>query len=308
MVIDIVDRSSQPHAFSNRQMVGWLAVFLSAFCFYFATVIIRWSEAYVAIDTSFFVFARFFLGFVVVCTTLAITGRRVRPMNYHYLLGRTVANSVAVFFFYRAVAVGSVAQANILNMTYPLFVALFSWFLIKEQRDPVALPIVGLACAGVYLVLAPGLASVEWNNLWGLGSGIMAAAAMMYLNLSRRFHDSQTILFYMFGLGSLFMLLFFHRSIHLPTAMEWYFLLSCSVAGVIGQYLLTYGFLFVTALEGSIISSGRILLAAMLGTVLVGEPALGATGWLGALLIFVANSALAWRRSVVSSMEVKPHD
>ena len=113
----------------------------------------------------------FFLGFVVVCTTLAITGRRVRPMNYHYLLGRTVANSVAVFFFYRAVAVGSVAQANILNMTYPLFVALFSWFLIKEQRDPVALPIVGLACAGVYLVLAPGLASVEWNNLWGLGSG-----------------------------------------------------------------------------------------------------------------------------------------
>ncbi len=51
------------------QAVGWLAVAGSALCFYLATAIIRWANGVVAIDSAFFVFARFFLGFIVVCTT-----------------------------------------------------------------------------------------------------------------------------------------------------------------------------------------------------------------------------------------------
>jgi drug/metabolite transporter (DMT)-like permease len=71
----------------------------------------------------------------------------------------------------------------------------------------------------------------------------------------------------------------------------------CSAAGVLGQYLLTFGFLFVTAVEGSIISSSRIFIAALLGPLLVGDPSLVLSGWIGALLIFAANSTLALRRA-----------
>lgn len=67
--------------------------------------------------------------------------------------------------------------------------------------------------------------------------------------------------------------------------------MACSLAGVAGQYLLTYGFLYVTAVEGAVISSSRILLAALLGPLLVADPPLG---WSGrALIIAVANIALA---------------
>ena len=79
--------------------------------------------------------------------------------------------------------------------------------------------------------------------------------------------------------------------------MELFFLLCCSAAGVIGQYLITFGFLYVTAVEGSIISSSRILLAALLGPLLVADPALTVMGWCGALLIFTANVTLALRRA-----------
>ncbi len=68
---------------------------------------------------------------------------------------------------------------------------------------------------------------------------------------------------------------------------------ACSAAGIAGQYLLTFGFRYVTALEGSIISSSRILLAAFLGPLVAAEPALGWSGWCGALLIFLANIGLA---------------
>jgi drug/metabolite transporter (DMT)-like permease len=210
---------------------------------------------------------------------------------------RQAAGWLAVFCFYKAVAVGPVAEANILNMTYPLFVALFSWFFLRNQRDVFSLVIVGVAFAGIWLVLSPGEIKVRMENLWGLSSGITAAAAMIYLNVSRRCHDSQTILFFLFGLGSMLILLFFHDEIFLPNATALFFLLSCSVAGVPGQYLLTYGFLYVTAVNGSIISSSRILLAALLGPLLVADPPLTVAGWCGALLILAANAALARRSS-----------
>lgn len=279
----------------TRNIIGWLAVFGSAFFFYLATVIIRWAATHVEIASAYFVFSRFLLGFIVVVTTMLLCKQRLKPQRYHYLIGRTVANTVAVFCFYKAVEVGTVAEANILNMTYPLFVALFSWFFLREQREVFSLIIVAVAFIGVWMLLSPGDIKIRWANLWGLSSGITAAIAMVYLNVSRRYHDSQTILFFLFGLGMVLMLLIFHDAIFWPNATELFFLLSCSVAGVLGQYLLTYGFLYVTAVNGSIISSSRILLAALLGPLLVADPQLTVSGWCGALLIFGANAMLALR-------------
>ncbi len=281
----------------SRQLVGWFAIFCSAFFFYLATLIIRLAKSYVVIDSAYFVFARFLLGFVIVAATMALQQQRIKPRKYQLLIGRAVANSIAVFCFFKAVDMGSLAEANILNMTYPLFVAVFSWFFLRGQRDPVTMGIVVMAFVGVWMVLAPDDFHFGVANLWGLGSGIFAAVAMIYLNVSRRHHDSQTILFFMFGLGSVLIFSLFHQAIFLPDATELFFLGSCALAGILGQYLITYGFLYVTAVEGSIISSTRILLAAILGPLLIAEPALTLTGWCGALLIFVANVALAVRRS-----------
>ena len=285
------------HAKMTRKTVGWLAVFGSAFCFYLATLIIRWAAPHVTIESAYFVFARLLLGFIIVSATMILQKKRLQPKRYHYLIGRTIANTVAVFCFYKAVELGSVAEANILNMTYPLFVAVFSWFFLRGQRDLLSLFIVAVAFSGVWLVLSPGNIRPDLGNFWGLSSGITAAAAIIYLNISRRYHDSQTILFFMFGLGSVLILIFLHNAIFIPNAKELFFLLSCSVAGVLGQYLITYGFLYVTAVEGSIISSSRILLAALLGPILVAGPSLTISGWCGALLIFSANTALALRKT-----------
>ena len=283
------------HPGISHQAVGWLAVFGSAFFFYLATLIIRWAVPHVTITAAYFVFARLLLGFAVVCITMILQKQKLRPKKYSYLIGRTLANCLAVFCFYKAVELGSVAQANILNMTYPLFVAVFSWFFLREQRDLLSLVIVAVAFSGVWLVLAPADITPGLESIWGLGSGIAAAAAIIFLNISRRHHDSQTILFFMFGLGAALILIFFLQSIFLPNSEELFYLLSCSAAGVLGQYLITYGFLYVTAVDGSIISSGRILLAALLGPVLVADPPLTLAGWCGALLIFAANVTLSLR-------------
>ncbi len=282
---------------SNLQALGGgLAVFASAFCFYFSTVAIRWSQAEVDIDPAFFVFVRFLIGFFIVCALMAARRQPPRPRRYHLLIGRTIGNCVAVYCFYNAVKYTTVAEANILNMTYPVFVAVISWALLRQQRDPVAMAMVVVAFAGIWLILAPDKVAFKPANLWGLASGISASAAIVYLNVSRRYHDTNTVLFFMFGIGAALMLAAFYDRFFWPGGAALRYLLLCAAFGIAGQFLLTLGFRYVTAVEGSIISSTRILLAALLGPVVAGEEVLGAAGLLGGLLLFGANTVISLRR------------
>ncbi len=277
-------------------ILGWLAVFASAFLFYLATVTIRVAQSHVTISPAFFTFCRFGLGFVVVAGSLAIQRRLPRANRYRLILGRTVSNTVAVFCFYKAVDVGTVANANILNMTYPIFVAVIAWLFLRGQRDKIALAMVPIAFTGIWLIVAPSGLDWDWRNGWGLASGLTASLAMVYLNLCRKYDGAETTLFHMFGSGALLLWICFHDQIFWPDRTEFYYLLVCSLFGIGGQYLLTYGFRFVTAVEGSILSSSRILLAAVLGPIIAADPALSLSGWLGAMLIFGANVVLAIRK------------
>lgn len=285
---------------SLKSLLGWIAVFASAFCFYMSTVSIRWSRASVDLDPSFFVFARFLMGFGVACIVIKVRNIPLKPKYYHLLIGRTLFNCAAVFCFFKAVTVTSVAQANILNMTYPLFITIFSWVFFKNQRDLITVAMVFVSIIGVWLVLSPvssGMHMDHMDQTWGLMSGIFAAAALIYLNISRQHHDTHTILFFMFGLGSAIMFVVSYNNIFLPNLLELFYLSLCAVFGITGQYLVTLGFRYVTAVEGSIISSTRILLAALLGPIMVSESALTTAGWMGAILIFTANGVLAARKT-----------
>jgi drug/metabolite transporter (DMT)-like permease len=279
-----------------QRFVGGISVFISAFCFYLSTAVIRWSQAKVVIAPSYFVFFRFMVGFMVVCAVMAYHRQAPRPRNYHLLMGRTLANCIAVYCFYMAVKHTSVAEANILNMTYPVFVALFSWAFLRRQRDSLALVMVGVAIAGIWLILAPGEIDFKPANLWGLGSGLSASFSIIYLNISRQYHDTNTVLLFMFGFGALLIFAVFHRQFFWPDLLNLHYLLLCSIFGVAGQFLLTIGFRYVTAVDGSVISSMRIFLAALLGPYVAGELPLSMAGWIGAVLLFGANAVLAVRR------------
>ncbi|MBU0973093.1 MAG: DMT family transporter [Proteobacteria bacterium] len=282
----------------TKTALGCLAVFGSAFCFYLATVIIKWSSmAGLQIDSSLFTFARFAMGFATVLLVMGIGRYKIRIVKKRLLIGRAIGNCMAVYCFFKGVELTSVSQANILNMTYPLFITLFSWIFFKDRQDPVAVFIVLIAFAGVWLILAPDKLSFDFNSLWGLASGISAAVAIMVLNLSRKVHDTHTTLFFMFGLGTLIVFCLFYDQMRLPSAGEFSYLFWCSAIAIAGQYLFTLGFKYVTAIEGGIISSTRILLAAMLGPFIAMDASLSLSGWTGAFLIFTANVYLTARKA-----------
>lgn len=281
----------------RKSILGYLAVFASAFCFYMSTVVIKWSAmAGLHIRTSMFTLARFGFGFIVVCCIIALGRHKIRVVKKRFLVGRALLNTMAVFCFFKGVAHASVAQANILNMTFPLFIALFSWFLFKSQRDVGTVVIVLVAFVGVYMILMPSDTHFSLGALWGLASGFIAAFAIIILNMARQDHDTLTILFFMFGLGGIVVFGLFFHEMQLPNAQEIVYLFWCSTIAIAGQILLTQGFKYVTAIEGGIIASTRIFLAAILGPFLVMDPALSLAGWVGAFLIFAGNVLLTVKK------------
>ncbi|WP_457553252.1 DMT family transporter [Desulfobacula sp.] len=284
--------------FNVKVLLGYICVFGSALFFYLSTVIIKWAKIKgLHIDPALFVFSRFLLGFISVLILLALKKKKIKVKKKRYLIGRTIANCVAVYCFFKGVDLTSVAQANILNMTYPLFIAIFSWIFLKAQRDAMAIVIVITAFAGVWLILTPDKMSFHLNSLWALASGISAAVAIIYLNLSMQVHDTETTLFVLFGLGSVLTFIVLFNQINMPQFIDLKYLFFCSLSAIAGQYLITAGFKYVTAIEGGIISSTRILLAAVLGPVIAMDPALSGAGWIGAFLIFGGNVFLTIRKA-----------
>jgi len=281
-----------------KTTLGCLAVFGSAFCFYLATVVIKWSSmAGLSIDSALFTMARFLFGFITVVIVGIIRKKRIKIVKKRYLVGRALGNAMAVFCFFKGVELTSVAQANILNMTYPLFIAIFSWIFFRHQRDLVSIGIVIMAFAGVWLVLSPQGIAFSADSLWALASGLSAAFAIIYLNLSRQVHDTHTTLSAMFSIGGILIFCLFFHKMRMPDFKEFQYLFWCSVIAIAGQYMLTLGFKYVTAIEGGIISSTRILLAALLGPFIAMDPFLSPVGWTGAFLIFSGNVLLTLRKA-----------
>jgi len=283
----------------SKELYGSLTILASAFCFYLATVIVHWAMSEeIALSSQFLVFARFLIGFLVVGCVLLIKRKVPQPRQYRFLLGRAFFNIPAVVFFFKAIELTTVAEGNILNMTFPIFIAVISWIFFREQRDFTVFGMTIVAFLGIFLVLAPGELRIAGNSLWGLASGVTAAIAIIFLNLARQQNDTDTVLFVVFGLGSILLYIVFWRHIYIPNPLQIFYLVLCATMGVMGQYLLTMGFRYVSPVKGGIISLLRILLAALLGPYITSDPDLTFSGWIGALLVLGTNIYFITRKSV----------
>jgi drug/metabolite transporter (DMT)-like permease len=154
--------------------------------------------------------------------------------------------------------------------------------------------VIALTLAGAFAVSYPNLSHWLLGDLWGLASGVVAGWAIVSLRVLRQTDHTLTILAFVFVFGSIFFLPIY-TVVARPASSESFFYIALTAAtGSAGQLLLTYGFRYVRAVEGSIISSSRILIALLAGYLVLEE----AEGWytaMGALLLLIAHIGNATR-------------
>lgn len=203
-----------------------------------------------------------------------------------YLRGFLNAAAVLILFF--AVEYTTITNANVLNMTYPIFVALFSHMLIGERfHISVVAPLL-LTAGGVYMVIQPDFGNINWGDLIGLASGIVSALAIIYLRVLRRTDETHVILFYLFAVGSFLLLIPTIPLFVMPDMKEFLLLFLCSLCGVAAQYFLTHGYKFISAVGGSIVSASRVYIASLLGVIFFNDP-VNLMLFAGTLLIVGSN-------------------
>ena len=283
---------------------GYTMVFASTMFFYIMTLFVKLITKDGRIPSTEVTFFRFLIGFIMVNIGMMKTGYKIKMVNKKAVLSRGFFTALAILLFFIVIQYSTTTKANIYNLTYPIFVTIFGPFLLSDERWTVK-NIVGVAIAfvGIFLISGLALGVVSWVDGLGLFMGFIAAAGIIALRKARITDDSSTILFYLMSIGLIMTVIPFGHQFKVPTPEEGMFLLGMGVFSYLGQYTLTVGFKYVKALEGSLISSSRIFIAAICGILFLGEEfSLVILG--GGTLIFIGIVLVSVKGKVKKQLDI----
>lgn len=251
---------------------GVLLLLSAEFCFTLATVFGKFAmagEGMAGIEVSFF---RFLLGSLAAAGYMLWKKVSFRPQNITYVALRAISNTVAVLLFFTGIQYTTVTNANMLNLTYPVFVFLLAPLINREKGRKRYFFFLLLALAGVYLIILPDFSSVNPGDLCALLSGLVAGFAISFLREARKYDSSEVIVFYLMLTGLILNLAALLPGYSIPTGAGLVYALSSGAVAVTGQALITVGYRYIEAAPGSIISGSRILFAGVMGVSLFSDP------------------------------------
>jgi drug/metabolite transporter (DMT)-like permease len=246
-------------------------IFISALFFALSTLLAKFAQQGGA-SSSMITFLRFAIGLGVLLLYMALLRTKIEPRNPIVLILRGVFNLIAVFLFYYAIKFTTITNANLLNMTYPVFVAFMAPVFLHEHLSLREWLILLVAGIGIYIIINPNFQHVNIGDLIGLGAGFAAALAIIMLCFARQSNHTATVLLFMFVVGTLLSWpAVLNEDMSKYTRETWWYLLACGVTGVVGQFAITTGFKYLSAIAGSITGMTRVVIAAVLGLLFLGE-------------------------------------
>jgi drug/metabolite transporter (DMT)-like permease len=234
-------------------------------------------------------FCRFAFGLLTMLPLQARPGIQLLGNDRRGLLKRGIWGALAVFFYFISLQTTTLTHAQLLNYASIVFAPLFSFLLLGERLSRRAVSAILVAVGGIGLVTLQGGFGGELTlgDAYGLLSGILAGASITEIRRLRRTESAWSVFFYLCLVGlpvAAVAAVLLRQPFVLPTAAGWWVLLGMASSSVGAQVLLTYGYKFVPAGEGGLITMSQIVYSALAGVVLFREPL---TGWtlVGAVLI-----------------------
>jgi len=262
-------------------------ILLAEFLFALAAVFVKLVTTVSKIPPIEATFFRFSIGFIIAGFALYKSKQSFKPVKPIYVYTRAILNTVSLILFFYSVKLTTITNSNMLNMTYPVFIFLISLVFIKSKPKITHFVYVLLSMIGIYFVIKPDFNNVNEGDLMGLLSGITSAGAIISLRFARRYDTSLIILFYLMFIGFLINIFFLIPLFVMLQGKQWVYLILSGLSGFFGQWLLTSGYKFISARYGSIVSSVRIIYAALFG-IFIFKEIFTFRLLLGSVLIFIS--------------------
>ena len=273
----------------NMQKLGSLWMLVAAFFFAIMGVLVKIGAQ--KFTTPELVFYRSFFGLVFI---FAFTKTCHLPLATPMLgkqLSRAVIGFISLLLFFYAISELPLATAVTLNYTSPLFMAMFTPFLLHERPGKLLIGAILLGFIGVALLLKPSLHAGEMiAGGLGLLSGILAG--VVYINVTQLARagepDWRTVFYFTLVCtigGSLWMLL------HQFSPLAWQdlpLLLGIGVSSTVAQLAMTRAYRTGNHIVVGSLAYTTVVLASLFGIVLWGET-LSPDRWLAVGLIILSG-------------------
>lgn len=252
--------------------MGIILLLISSLCFalssYFGKVVSN-TTAMTSVVTSF---SRFLLGTVMMFIYILYKKKSFKPGNTKPIAIRAIFNSGAVILFTYALQFTTITNANMLHMSYPIFVILLAPIITKEENKMNNFIHLFIIMLGSYIVSNPSFKYINIGDAIALFSAMIAAISVLNLTVARRENEGYIIVFYVMLIGTIINIPFAIKDLAsfdvnglLPTILA-------GLMGFLGQVFFTWGYKYVDSATGALISTSRIVIAAIIGWLFLSEP------------------------------------
>jgi len=177
---------------SPQAAIAWMI--LAGLCFSATGVFVKLSGGLVIVWTV--IFGR---SIVIAIMTFILSKIQKISLTFEeprWLLARCITGLSAMACYFYAIPLIPLTTAVVLQWTSPLFVALFSGFLIKERVSPFLFGCIIVAFAGTTLIISPSFEAIEVNAIYALISGILSALAYLSIRQLRTTASSESVVFW----------------------------------------------------------------------------------------------------------------
>jgi len=177
---------------SPQAAIAWMI--LAGLCFSATGVFVKLSGGLLIVWTV--IFGR---SIVIAIMTFILSKIQNKSLSFEepkWLIARCISGLSAMACYFYAIPLISLTTAVVLQWTSPLFVALFSGYLIKEKVSPFLFICIGVAFTGTILIISPSFEAIEINAVYALISGVLSAIAYLSIRQLRSTATSESVVFW----------------------------------------------------------------------------------------------------------------
>lgn len=260
--------------------------------FSLTSMAISGKEISLQIDTFEILFYRSIIGVVIVSSVIAAKGLyheiNLKQIGTH--LRRNIAHFTGQNLWLYALGSITLAEVTSLEFTMPIWIILFSFFMLNENLNKFRIIAVFIGFTGVLIIIRP---NIESFNL-GVSAAAVSAVAFALTNIyTRRLTKTESTLTILFFLTSIQLIFGFATSfidgkLDLPSAeiMPWIVVLG--LGGLAAHYCITTALTYAAPSVVAPIDLFRLPLAVLIGILFYSESG-NIYIYAGSLLIVVAN-------------------
>jgi drug/metabolite transporter (DMT)-like permease len=270
----------------NPAVAGPLLMLSAAMLFTILNIIIKQlGPSFRVWDIGFY---RFMGGLVVL---LAIFGRGRNPFssrNILLLIIRGCVGSAAFICLITAIRLLPVSTALVIFYSYPVFSALFAFWLYGESIGKFEVLCFLLVIFGVGVLFNFQLNGGLFGQLMALVASAFAGLTVTLIRTLRVHNGPVIIYLYFCTMGTLVTLPQFIRQPAIPaTSVEWVMVLLIVFISVSAQLLMNQGFFYCRGWEGGVFMSSEVIFTSIIGIFFLGDPA-SWRFWTGGLMILTS--------------------